>query len=130
MKTLGDKLKDILAERDAQYEASREAVEEARAKKRLLSRNTRIQLISSITEEIKTSLDRGVIPCHKVYTKNNCDWITSCNKYETRGVTDLDLWDDMIRWLNSEDMRLKVTSRQKEKSNLIRTWLEISVDLL
>ena len=128
MMTLGEKLKNILAEQMDAERAKRRAAEEAAAIFRAKQRAERTELVSRIGTTIDTALRAGRIPLYKIYGTDQRSWINSCRRYETRGITDLDLWDNMIAWLRIEGLRIKVTEGWEGDGS--RDWLEVSVELL
>lgn len=128
MMTLGEKLKNILAEQMDAERAKRRAAEEAAAIFRAKQRAERTELVSRVSTTIDTALRTGRIPLYKIYGTDQRSWINSCRRYETRGITDLDLWDNMIAWLRNEGLRIKVTEGWEGDGS--RDWLEVSVELL
>lgn len=128
MMTLGEKLKNILAEQMDAESAKRRAAEEAAAIFHAKQRAERTELVSRISTTIDTALRAGRIPLHRIYGTDLRSWINSFNRYETRGIRDLDLWDNMIAWLRNEGLRIKVTEGWEGDGS--RDWLEVSVELL
>lgn len=127
MKTLGEKLKNILAEQADAKEAKRRAEEEEAAIQRAKQRAERTDLIGRISTTIDTAIRAGRVPLFKVYGTEQLAWINSCRRYETRGIRDLDLWDKLIAWLRNEGLKIKVT--EGWEGNVSRDWLEVSVEV-
>lgn len=128
MMTLGEKLKNILAEQMNAEIAKRRAAEEAAAIFRAKQRAERTELVSRISTTIDTALRAGRIPLYKIYGTDQRSWINSCRRYETRGITDLDLWDNLIAWLRNEGLKIKVNEGWEGDGS--RDWLEVTVELI
>ena len=126
--TLGEKLKTILRDQADAEAAKRRAAEEAAAIWRAKQRSERAELVGRISTTIDTALRASRIPLYKIYGTDQRSWINSCRRYETRGITDLDLWDNLIAWLRNEGLKIKVTEAWEGDGS--RDWLEISVELL
>ena len=126
--TLGEKLKGILAEQMNAEAAKLRAKEEAAARLRDKQRAERTALITHISNTIDTSLRAGRVPMCKIYGTEQRAWINSCRRHETRGITDLDLWDNLNAWLRNEGLRIKIGEGWEGDGS--RDWLEVSVELL
>lgn len=126
--TLGEKLKSILAEQMDVEAAKRRAKEEAAARLRDKQRAERTALVAHISNTIDTSLRAGRVPMCKIYGTEQRTWINSCRRYETRGIVDLDLWDNLNAWLRNEGLRIKIG--EGWEGDVSCDWLEVSVELL
>lgn len=126
--TLGKKLKAIIAEQMIAEESKRRAAEEAAMILRAKQRAERTELVSRISTTIDTAIHAGRIPTYKIYGTDQRSWINSCRRHETRGIADLDLWDNLIAWLRNEGLKIKVTEGWEGDGS--RDWLEVSVKLI
>lgn len=126
--TLGKKLKVIIAEQTKAEVARLRAEEEAAKLLRVKQRAKRNELIIHISTTIDTAIHAGRIPLYKIYNTDQRSWINSCRRYETRGIADIDLWDNLTAWLRNEGLKIKVTEGWEGDGS--RDWLEVSVELL
>lgn len=128
MMTLGEKLKDILAEQIRAEKEVLRAKEDAAAILRAKHRAERTELVSAISNSIDSSLRAGKIPQYKIFGTEQRAWVCRVHARRTDAIQDQDLWDNLVAWLRNEGLNIKVEHRHDNMG--YTDWFEVGVELL
>lgn len=126
--TLGEKLKNIVAEEEARKREAIRKEEERRANLRSRERSERMLCVQNIRNHITTQLNAGNIPLHKIHGTERKAWVNRANGHSGDKVADQDVWDSLVAWLKGEGLLINVGYGHDGMG--MDDWLEITVKLI